>query len=250
MSSNIISGLSPDIGLKTPDHTKPGILSALNIGFNDKTTIQVSRSVRDALQKIARQVGVRSFDEVLKRLVADYEKQYGQPNLLFTNDSLIPILQTHHYQNIIERAPMHAVKPVEKKIEIQETKVNMGKSSVQIGTSSYIDFSYYRPEKGSPDSTMNIQITGVVYNGKRADPRAFMKEQANTLVLYFKVVEKVIQLECDPRFRLPGGNALGKAFQMDYWNGVFSAYQLPIESLRKDIQEKIERFVHGKAVFY
>lgn len=251
----IMPGLSPRKEWKTHESTDTGILSELSIGFNDKTTVQVSRSVRDALRTIARQVGVRSFDEVLKHLVAEYEKQHGSPHLLFMNNQPIPLYPRIMIRppDSVERysgaSPPQVVKPVERKVEIQGTNVNAAKSSVQIGANSYIEFSYYRLEKGLSDSTMNIRISGVVFNGKRADPRAFMKEQANPLVLYFKVVEKILQLECDPRFELPGGNALGKTFQMEYWNGVFSAYQLPGESLRKDIQEKIERFIRGKAVF-
>lgn len=254
---NIISGLP-----RKPDYSDTGILPELNIGFNEKTTIQVSRSVRDALQKIARQIGVRSFDEVLKSLVSDYEKEHKYPNLMFMSDLSVPTYEPYvtppRYDTHIPSYPVNlepqwpsniVMKPIEKRVEIRETKVHVVKSSVQIGGNSYIDFTYYHIEKGLSDSTMNIQITGVVFNGRRVDSREFMKEQANPLVLYFKVVEKVIQLECDPRFELPKGNALGKTFQLDYWNGIFSAYQLPKESLRKDIQEKIERFTHGKAVF-
>jgi hypothetical protein len=245
-----------DKPLKEPGLTQPslGLTPDLIMDFNDKTTIQVNRNVRDALQDIARQKFLGNLNEAIKLLITEYENIHGSQNLLFGIHNVYPKWQISEHSDYVNKIP-ELVKTTKKvslpsTAEIIQSSVKVRKSSAQIGANSYVDFSYNKYEKGNPEFTMNIAITGIVLDGKRVDTKAFMNEQNNPLLIYFKTIEKFIQLSCDPQFKLPEGSAKGRAFHLDYWMGVFSAYQLPAESFRKDVAEKLERFIHGQTVLF
>ena len=126
-------------------------------------------------------------------------------------------------------------------------ELSRGNEGIELDDGTLINFTYNIPIGVSPNLIryqMDIVVEDVIKQGKKYTFDELPLSEKDRILLYFSIVEKVINLHFDSGFKLSE-----KKFLIDqrYWKKIFSRVGLPDSSYFNDMIKIIQHYESGQS---
>lgn len=179
-----------------------------------KTTVTLKLGTKNRLLDIAKKG--ESFDDVINRLIGSNEM----------NERIIVEYELIMNENSLAIGNKISVDPI-----------NRGVNSIRYGEGIIVKFSYNKPgDIIDNDYCLEAVIEDVYSNDMKMEELLSVKE--DRIMIYFRMIEKIINIHFDPSYSIPGNKNLLDAH---YWRKVWNRVNLNDHSFDHDIN----RFITG-----
>lgn len=181
-----------------------------------KTSITLKMGTKNRLVEMSGKG--ESFDDVINRLIRtneNYEVKIGQLEELIKKNNLEP------------------------KIKLEISEYSRGINSIRIGENEALKFSYNKPDENiDTNYRMDIIIEELMPDNTKIDD--LLSSMKYRLEIYFRIIEKVINLHFDRSFSLPMNKNLLNTL---YWRKIWQRIGLSSHSLDHDVMKFINEII-------